>query len=176
VLSGENRIIEHLVKQFESSWKMLRQSIENIPAEKWAAGIISIEKPWAESKGENIWYFSERVYHIIQTVEFYSYDSPDSMKWGSRIGGIEWRKESPEVTASRIKKEDMLEYLEETKDRLEKKLRSLSDDNLFETDGFSEWQSLRLAKYLYTMRHSMWHIGELSRALRDYDSERISWQ
>jgi len=176
LLSEENRIIEHLVNQFESSWKILRQSVENAPDEKWAIGMKPINKPWAEAKGQNIWFFSERVYHIIQTVEFYSYDKPDFMKWGSRIGGIEWRKESPEATAARIKKDDMLEYLEETKDKLEKKLKSFSDDDLFETDGFSEWQSSRLAKFLYTLRHSIWHIGELSLALRSYDSERTSWQ
>jgi len=175
-MGDEKGIIENLLKQFESSWKMLRQSIENVPDEKWVIGIKPINKPWAEAKGDNIWFFSERVYHIIETVEFYSNDNPDSMKWGGRIGGIEWRKESPEVTASRIKKDDMLEYLEETKKKLEKKLESFSDYDLFETDGFSEWQSSRLAKFLYTLRHSMWHIGELSRALRDYESERTSWQ
>ena len=155
---------------------MLRQCIENVPDEKWDVGLKVIDKPWAEAKGENIWYYSDRVYHIIQTVEFYTNDDPKTMKWGGRIGGIEWRKESPEVTASRIKKDDMLEYLQETENKLRKKLMSFSDNDLFEDDGFSEWQDSRLAKFLYTMRHSMWHIGELSRALRDYDCKRTSWQ
>jgi hypothetical protein len=176
LLSKENRVVEHLVKQFESCWNILRQSIMNVPDEKWAIGIEKIDKPWNQTKGENVWYFSERVYHIIETVEFYMADTPESMKEGSRIGGIEWRKESPEETAHRIRKDDMLEYLEETKESLEKKLRSFSDSDFFETDGFSEWQSTRLAKFLYTMRHSMWHIGELSRSLRNYDCKRTNWQ
>ncbi len=98
------------------------------------------------------------------------------MKWGSRIGGIDWTTESPEVTASRITKKNMLDYLEETKTNLNKKLRSFSEDNLFEADGFSGWQDSRLAKFIYTVRHSMWHIGELGRAMRDYGCERISWR
>jgi hypothetical protein len=175
-MSNEKRIAENLVKQFESSWLMLRQCIENVPDEKWSVGLKIIDKPWAEAKGENIWYYSDRVYHIIQTVEFYTNDDPKAMKWGDRIGGIEWRKESPEVTASRIKKDDMLDYIEETEKKLRKKLMSFSDSDLFEVDGFSEWQDSRLAKFLYTMRHSMWHIGELSRAHREYDCKRISWQ
>lgn len=175
-MSDENRIVKNLVKQFESSWLMLRQCVENVPDDKWSVGLKTIDKPWAEAKGENIWYYSDRVYHIIQTVEFYTNDDPKTMKWGGRIGGIEWREESPEVTASRIKKNDMLEYIEETEKKLREKLMSISDNDLFETDGFSEWQASRLAKFLYTMRHSMWHIGELSRALRDYDSKRTRWQ
>ena len=98
-MEDEKQIIEHLIKQFESSWLMLRQCIENVPDEKWDVGLKVIDKPWAEAKGENIWYYSDRVYHIIQTVEFYTNDDPKTMKWGGRIGGIEWRKESPEVTA-----------------------------------------------------------------------------
>ena len=172
----EKQIVEHLVKQYESSWNLLRQCIENVPDEKWDVGIKTIDKSWTEAKGENIWYFSYTVYHIIQTVEFYTYNDPKSMKWGASIGDIDWKTESPEVTASRIKKDDMLEYLEETKEKLEMKLRSFSESELFETDGFSEWQSSRLAKFLYTMRHSMWHIGELSRSLRDYDCKRTNWQ
>ena len=175
-MSDEKRIVKNLVKQFESSWLMLRQCIENIPDEKWAIGIKVIDKPWSEAKGENIWYYSDRVYHIIQTVEYYANDDPKTMKWGSRIGGIEWRKESPEITASRIKKDDMLEYVEETEKKLREKLMSFSESDLFEVDGFSEWQDSRFAKFLYTMRHSMWHIGELSRAHREYDCKRISWQ
>ncbi len=175
MLKSDN-LVEHLVSQFDSSWKMLRESIMKAPDDKWSMGIEPIKKSWAESKGRNIWYFSERVYHIIETVEFYSADDPKSMKWGSRIGGVEWKKESPEVTSSRIKKENMLDYLEEIKSKLESKLRSFSSEDLFNTDGFSEWQPSRLAKFLYTMRHSMWHLGELSKALRDWDSVRMSWQ
>jgi hypothetical protein len=170
-----DQIAEHLVQQFESIWKMISQSIENVPNDRWSEGIEQIDTPWTESKGKNIWYFSERVYHIIQTIEFYSYDSPDSMKWGSRIGGIQWRKESPEVTASRIRKDDMKDYLEEIKEQLENKLRTFSDMAFYDTDGFSEWQTSRLAKFLYTMRHSMWHIGELGKMLRDCDCKRINW-
>jgi hypothetical protein len=175
-MSDENRIVKDLVKQFESSWLMLRQCIENVPDDKWSVGLKIIDKPWAEAKGENIWYYSDRVYHIIQTVEYYTNDDPKTMKWGGRIGGIEWRKESPEVTASRIKKDDMIEYIEETEKKLRKKLMSFSESDLFDSDGFSEWQDSRFAKFLYTMRHSMWHIGELSRAHREYDCKRISWQ
>ncbi|MFW9973878.1 MAG: hypothetical protein ACFFDQ_01245 [Candidatus Thorarchaeota archaeon] len=175
-MADSDNIIEHLVNQFDSSWKLLREAIKYVPNDKWTMGIEPIKKSWAESKGRNIWYFSERVYHIIQTVEFYCADDPKSMKWGSRIGGIERKKESPEETAVRIKKEDMLEYLDEIKEKLELKLRSFSSDDLFTTDGFSEWQPSRLAKFLYTMRHSMWHIGELSKALRDWDGERVNWQ
>ena len=174
-MSENRRISNHLVKQFESSWMMLSESIDNVPDDKWATGVESIEKPWSETEGMNVWYFSERVFHIIQTIQFYAADSPEGMKWGSRIGGIDWKTESPEETASRITKDVMREYLEETKKNLESKLRSFSDEDYYETDGFSKWQPSRLAKFIYALRHSMWHLGELSRVLRDYDCKRTNW-
>jgi hypothetical protein len=175
-LKEQNAIADHLVAQFESIWNLLKESIEIVPDEKWSVGMDAITKPWNQTKGENVWYFSERVYHTIETVEFYGYDEPKAMKGGERIGGIDWKVESPEETASRIAKDQMLDYMKETQKNLEKKLRSFSDNEMFESDGFSEWQPSRLAKFLYTMRHSMWHIGELSRAIREYDCERIHWQ
>ena len=48
-MGDERRVMEHLVKQFESSWKMIRQSIENVSDEKWAIGLHSIDNPWAEA-------------------------------------------------------------------------------------------------------------------------------
>ena len=171
-----NRIAEQLVKQFDRSWEMLTQAIENVPDEKWTDSVENVNIPWSETKGKNVWYFSNRVFHIIQTVEFYARDDPNDFKWGGRIGGIDWKSESPEETASRIMKKDMLEYLSETKGSLSKKLSSFSDDELFEQDGFSEWQTSRFAKFIYTLRHSMWHIGELGRAMRDCNCERINWQ
>ncbi|NHI90026.1 MAG: DinB family protein [Candidatus Thorarchaeota archaeon] len=175
-MEEQNAIANHLVDQFESVWNMLKASIENVPDEKWSVGLDAITKPWNQTKGENVWYFSERVFHIIETVEFYGNDDPKVMKWGARIGGIKWKEESPEETAARITKKEMLTYLEETKQQLKEKLHSLSYGDMVKTDGFSEWQPSRLAKILYTMRHSMWHIGELSRAIREYDCERIHWQ
>ena len=86
-MSEEKRIVKNLAKQFESSWLMLRQCIENFPDDKWHGGLRIIDKTWSEVKGENIWYYSDRVYHIIQTVEYYTNDDPKTMKWGGRIGG-----------------------------------------------------------------------------------------
>jgi hypothetical protein len=171
-----NRIAEHLIDQFNRSWKILLQAIDKVPDEKWTDSVETIDKPWTETKGMNVWYFSNIVYHVIQTVEFYAKDNPDEMKWGSRIGGIDWKTESPAVTASRITKKDMRDYLEETQTILNDKLRSFSEEDLFETDGFSGHLDSRLMKFIYTLRHSMWHIGELSMAVRDFECDRLQWQ
>jgi hypothetical protein len=173
---SESRIVEHLIEEYDRSWKMLLQVIEKAPDEKWTAHVESIEMPWSETKGMNVWYFSDRVFHVIQTVEFYTSDNPEDMKWGGRIGGIDWKTESPDVTASRITKEDMLDYLSETKSNLEEKLNSFSEEDLFGTDGFKSYLACRFAKFVYTLRHSMWHIGELARAMREWDCERIIWR
>jgi hypothetical protein len=171
-----NRITEHLVRQFDRSWEMLTQAIEKVPDERWTDSVESIEVPYSETKGMNVWYFSDVVFHTIETVDFYTGDEPKSFKWGGRIGGTDWKTETPAMRASRITKKDMLEYISETKDRLTKKLSSFSKDELFEPDGFKDYLATRLDKFIYAMRHSMWHIGELGRAMRNWDCERISWR
>ena len=175
-MARKTKIAEHLIDQYNRSWVMLLQAIENVPDEKWTDSIESIEIPWSETKGMNVWYFSNVVFHTIQTVDFYTNDNPDDFQWGGRIGGIDWKTESPAVTASRVTKKDMREYLVETKDKLNEKLSSFSEEDFFEQDGIKEWQASRLAKFIYTVRHSMWHIGELGRAMRDWDCERITWR
>lgn len=171
-----NRIAEHLAKQFDRSWEILIQAIEKVPDERWTACVESIDVPYSEMKGMNIWYFSNVVFHAIETVDYYTEDSPKGFKWGGRIGSTDWKTETPAMRATKITKKDMLEYISETKDRLNKKLSSFSEDDFFEQDGFKDYLESRLDKFIYTLRHSMWHIGELSRAIRDFECDRLQWQ
>lgn len=171
-----NRITEHLVGQFDRSWEMLTQAIEKVPDKRWRESVEIIDVPYSETKGMNVWYFADVVFHTIETVDFYTGDGPEGFEWGGRIGGTDWKKESPAMRASKISKKDMLQYISETKARLNNKLSSFSEDEVFEGDGFKPHQATRLEKFIYTLRHSMWHIGELGRAMRNWDCERISWR
>ena len=155
---------------------MLIQVIEKVPNERWTECVENINVPYSETKGLNVWYFSDVVFHAIETVDFYTGDSPKDFKWGGRIGGTDWKTETPTTRATKITKMEMLEYIKETKEKLNEKLTSFSDDDYFEQDGFKDYIPSRLDKFIYTIRHNMWHIGELGRAMREWDCERVSWR
>ncbi|MFW9888962.1 MAG: hypothetical protein ACFFER_12315 [Candidatus Thorarchaeota archaeon] len=176
IVSIGKDFIEQLKTQFHSSWDMLRQAILNVPNEKWSAGLIGRGEPWVEPEEMNIEYYSYIVLHLIESADFYSRDDTNEMKWGAAIGGIDWKNETPQETASRISKETMLDYSKKIECQLENKLDSLSAKGLLEPDGFSKSYPNRLAKYLSLMRHTMFHIGELARVLRNYDCKRLSWE
>ncbi|MFW9967009.1 MAG: hypothetical protein ACFFEA_07630 [Candidatus Thorarchaeota archaeon] len=175
VLIG-NEFVEQMKAQFRSCWLMLRQAIRNVPDEYWSMGLIRRNEPWVDTEEMNIEYYSYVVLHLLESVEFYSQDDTNEMIWGAAIGGIDWKKESPQETASRISKEAMLEYSKKIESLLEAKLNSLSEKDLLEPDGFSRSYPNRLAKYLNLMRHTMFHIGELARVLRNCNCERLNWE
>jgi hypothetical protein len=175
IVSTENEMVEQLKSQFGSCWNMLRQAIKNVPDEKWSSGLDHRYETWIDTEVMNIWYYSYVVLHLIESADFYSQDDTDEMIWGGAIGGIDWKHESPHETASRISKKAMLQYLRKIESSLDAKLDSFSDKDLLEPDGFSKSHPNRLSKYLYLIRHTMYHIGELARVLRTYNCERLKW-
>jgi len=151
-----------LLGQYDNSWKMLNQAIENASHELWSE--------------INEWGYSFNIYHIIETVEFYFHNSPESMEWGKRAN-INWEKDTESSIAEKkkkITKDDLLRYLKEIKLRTKSIFESTRDTALYKKDEF-HWFNSILEKYLYSLRHSMHHIGELNKALRDNDCPRIKW-
>lgn len=156
-----------LACQFQSMWKMLRQGIEKVPEEQWTQGL----------SGDDQWFYSLRVYHIIETSEFYLRDSPEGMKWGQRLGKVNWWKTiSHQEVAQKITKKDTLAYLEEIEERIVDFLKGINDQALMDQDGFRTHIPTILEKYIYLLRHNNYHIGELTLRLRQIGCERIEWR
>lgn len=119
------RIGPLLSKEFQNSWNMLREAIENIAEEFWSTTI-------------NDWSFSWTIYHIIETAEFYNRNTPLGMEWGKRVG-INWETDSEEVISNRklnITKETLVDYLKEIETQIADNLINFNDEDLFNTDGF----------------------------------------
>jgi hypothetical protein len=74
---------EALLSQFQSSWDMLRQAIDKAPEGCWNGTY-------------NGWTFSDTVYHIIATQEFYFRDTPEGMGWGGLYGDPKYKDDDPE--------------------------------------------------------------------------------
>jgi hypothetical protein len=76
-----------LARQYQGMWMMLRQGIDKIPDDHWKFG-------------SDKWFYSLRVYHIIEAVEFYIRDTHKGMQWGKRLGKVNWWEEISSEAAS----------------------------------------------------------------------------
>ncbi|MFW9922888.1 MAG: DinB family protein [Candidatus Thorarchaeota archaeon] len=149
-----------LLSQFTSSWKMLRDAIENCPVEYWY-------------RTDKDWNYSKTVYHIIETQEFYLRDTPDGMVWGKLIGDVN-NKDLP-AEAVLPAKELLIGYLEDLENQISSYITNIDFEELLGKDGF-RWFTSRFEKLLYLLRHNAHHLGELGRMLREWDCTRMKWQ
>ena len=160
----QTNIAEVLVRQFNSSWKMLERAINNVSDELW-------------NKFEIEWGYVRNFIHIIETGEFYNSDTPDDFNWGKFVG-IEWKKDSKKEVNKKfekITKDDVRRYLEVVRSDIQKKLSTFNSEKMLDSDGFMEYIPSIFDKYLYLLRHNMHHIGELNKTLRDNNEKRIDW-
>jgi uncharacterized damage-inducible protein DinB len=142
---------------------MLRVAVENVPDDKW------------HERGKD-WYFSLTVYHIVETMEFYLGENPDTMTWGAKAG-FNWEEadDKEKDILPKITKKLVMMYLDEVETLAKNTITTLSIETLSSKDGFHWFKSV-LEKLLYLLRHNMHHIGELSKTLRDWECKRAKWE
>ena len=154
-----------LVQEFTVSCDMVKLAIENIDASIW-------------STKQNEWSYVQTLYHIIDTIEFYSYDGPKDLVKTSNLGihGPNLSKDEVDELIDTKTKEFFFDYLEKVKKLIINTIQSFSVEELLTKDKFSEWGfTSRYHKFSYTLRHTMLHTGELNKNLRDLNKTRIKW-
>lgn len=141
---------------------MIRAAIKNIPEEKWTI-----------SEGE--WYYAYTLYHIIETMDFYSREDHEGMVWGKRAG-YKWDDvtDVKEEILHLISRELVTSYLSEMEEKLSGFLSTIVEDAFFEKDGFYWFESV-YQKFIYLLRHTQHHLGELAVTLRKFETEPIKW-
>ena len=161
----KSKIAFSLAKEFREMWAMTRAAIEQIPDTEWTHGV----------EGDKEWFYSLRVYHMIETAEYYSRDTPKGMLWGARLGKVKWWETiSPREAAEKVVKGDTLIYLYEIARYIEDYLKRVSNEDLLVEGGFHGFSSI-LEKYVYLIRHNTYHLGELTMDLRVRGFDRIKW-
>ena len=63
---------------------------------------------------------------------------------------------------------------DEMEKRITEFLVNKSDEDLLKKDSYY-WFDSTYGKLIYLLRHNSFHIGELAKALRDWDCERFKW-
>ncbi|MDF1540310.1 MAG: DinB family protein [Candidatus Thorarchaeota archaeon] len=151
-----------MLNQYSSSWKMLRTAIRN-----------SDESVWSYSRKK--WFFALTLYHIIETMDFYSRSTPNSMEWGKRAG-YNWDDvKDPSTDILPLLSPQLLSnYLMDMIDRITSILISMNDESFYSKDGF-HWFDSVFHKYLYLLRHNQHHLGEIAFVLRATSNVVMKW-
>ena len=160
--SKEKKIVwitSGLLSQFSSTWKMLRNAIENVPDEYWYGTTHD-------------WSYSRTLYHIIETQKFYIRDTPEGMEWGKLL--IKLNTDDKPLDEVYPPKVILIDFLEKTEIEVTNYIKELTFEKLLEKDDF-KWFGSVFEKLLYLLRHNQHHIGELARMLREWDCERVKW-
>ena len=155
-----------LTRQFNHSWNLLDQLIVNCGEDLWFHEFTNSDK--------GFWIYSLTLYHILETTDFYYRSSPTGMNWGAK-GNIKWEEKIPITEKIVFLTKDLLsDYLEEIKQKT-KLIFKNNSIQLLKSDEFQMFPT-RIDKYLYLLRHNLMHIGELNKALRDFNYPRLKWE
>ncbi len=93
------------------------------------------------------------------------------MDWAERFG-VDWETREAEKLPDR---EPMLDYLEEIRGNMRGKLRSMSDEAILSEHPFPWTGATVLERMVYTLRHSMFHLGQIQADLRRRGLKGAEW-
>jgi uncharacterized damage-inducible protein DinB len=153
-------ITEDLKRQFDSSWRMLREGIAACP-----------ETEWRTENGDVFFVPARLAFHVIQTVDFYA----------SACGQFDWQRFGFNWENARDsalpEKTTVLDYLDEVDIKSAQFIDKLGVDGLTATDeAFGPHHACPMERLIYALRHSHHHIGQLSLELQRRNLPEISWQ
>lgn len=153
--------INDLVDQYQRALKMLYAEIERFDDEQWVTGISFFQVPVKQAM------------HIVDCLDYYFCGKTgDQYQWGYRFGGGWWELSDDQLPDQAT----LLEYTREIEERIISELTSLNDEDLsnpFEIDGSGK---TLLGHYVYALRHTMHHHGQLTVLLVHHDREGGSWE
>jgi len=164
-IESKTSIGNALALQYDKTFNMITDGIENVSDELW-------------NLNKNDWRFAWNSFHIVETISFYIHDDPNEMKWGERAG-INWKKDKGDSLIEKMNKitKDLVKsYIIDVKENLNQKFKNMSDAKFLSKDKFGQNFSSNLERHIYSIRHAIFHAGELNKTLRDNNEKRINWQ
>lgn len=157
-----SKISEAIDVEMKSIFKMLKEAVSRIEGDFW-------------KENKNNWMYGIFLWHTIETIEFYMSDSEEDFQ---PLSDVTQHSEEKERAIILTKNKAFFEkYLVEVETKTFDVLGKMTEEDFLENDGFAKRGVVsRLHKYLYMIRHTMVHLGELSKTLRDKDGKGIRWE
>ncbi len=155
-------IVKDLIVQFEHTFRIIYEEIERFSNDEWVTGISFFQVPVKQAM------------HLLDCLDFYFGEKePGEYQWGYRFGGGWWElpdAKMPDKTA-------VLAYAHELESKILRHLSSLDDDDLSKPCPFVfEWVNTRIGFYIYALKHTLHHHGQLSVLSVNYGHEGGSWE
>lgn len=155
-------VTDVILQEMQAMSKMIRSAIASIDGDFW-------------KKDENDWVYGYVLFHIIEAVDFYLGDSAES--WAPMT---EVSSNSREIETQKLQSKDRSyfeSYIDVVDKRYTKLLSENSDKWILSNDDFApRGFKSRQHKFTYVLRHSMVHLGELSKSLRAKGLKGIRWE
>jgi DinB superfamily len=144
-------MVNDLIDQYQRSFKMLTEEISRFDERQWLTGLADPD------------HFQTPVVlamHIYDCLDFYFCSKPsDEYHWGHRFGGGYWELPLEKLPS----KSFVLAYAQELEVRVIAELSSLEDADLAQPASIpDESGETRLGRYIYALRHTIHHQGELA--------------
>jgi hypothetical protein len=126
---------------------MLESTIEEFDDQQWITGFSILQVP------------VKLAIHILDTLDYYFCGKPsDQYTWGHRFGGGWWELKDDQLPS----KTAVLDYAREIAQRIFSELRAKQDSDLFHPFEIDDSGATLLGHYVYALRHTMHHQGQLS--------------
>ena len=145
---------------YEAVFKMIHECIKLCPDELW--NVRTEEPP-----------FWQQAYHTIFFTDFYLSETQESFKRPSFAG-----PKAPnlkEIVNEAPSRDQMLDYLNEVKDRCMSTLSSLSVEQLEGKNPFHWTGPTPAHRLVYNIRHSQHHVGWMNSMLARKTGKSANW-
>lgn len=153
--------VNDLIGQFQHTLAIFYEEVNRFTDQQWISGISFFQVPVKQAM------------HLLDCLEFYfAWKSHDGYPWGSRFGGGWWELKDEQLPD----KDTLLMHSREIEAQIMAELSSLEDEELLkplkQTYG---WAKTRLGHYIYALRHTVHHHGQLAALASYHGHEGGSW-
>ena len=155
-------LINDLLEQYKHTFRIICEEIERFNDQEWVDGFSFFQVPVKQSM------------HLLDCLDFYfRRDEVDNYKWGYRFGGGWWELGEDQLPG----KAKVLAYGRELETFILGKLGSFDDVALSEPSPIQfEWAQTRLGLYVYALKHTLHHHGQLAAMSVYHGHEGGSWE
>jgi len=155
-------MIEDLIDQFDHTFRILCEEIERFHEEEWRKGFSFFQVPVKQAM------------HLFDCLDYYfrGHQLVD-YQWGNRFGGGWWELNEEQLPT----KAELLEYARELESVVMDQLDSLDDQALSDPNPIQfEFVRTRLGLYVYALKHTLHHHGELAALSVYHGHEGGCWE
>ncbi len=151
-----------LLDQYRRSFWMIQSELDRLTDDQWTSGAPDFFAPAVLAQ------------HLTDCLDFYFTDvAAGEYQWGHRFGGGWW-----ELPVERWPSRPCVgDYVRELEALVEARLGSITDEQLAGPHPFGDESGKTwLGHYVYALRHTMHHLGELAAVSAHLGNDAGAWE